>query len=112
VTTETERRRKPGRPRKYGHGRVNSTVRFTAQRHAALKAEADKNGRSISEEVEQRIEQSFNRDVLQDVLESFDNVLDQMRELQHQLAATKRENERLAEMIESAVARDIKGESK
>jgi hypothetical protein len=112
VTTETERRQKPGRPRKYGRGRINATVRFTPERYAALKAGADENGRSVSEEVEQRIEQSFNSDVLRDVLESFDNVLDQMRELQHQYAATKRENARLAELIESVVARATKGESK
>lgn len=48
--------RRRGRPRKYGQGRINATVRFTPERHADLKAAADSNRRSISEEVEARIE--------------------------------------------------------
>jgi hypothetical protein len=56
--------RKPGRPRKYGQGRINATVRFTPKRYAALKSAAKKSGRSVSEEVETRIERSFSNDVL------------------------------------------------
>jgi hypothetical protein len=52
----TDERRRPGRPRKFGQGRINCSVRFTPERYRDLKAEADGNGRSISEEVEFRIE--------------------------------------------------------
>jgi alcohol dehydrogenase class IV len=48
--------RKPGRPRKFGQGRINATVRFTQERYRDLKAAADVSGRSVSEEVEARIE--------------------------------------------------------
>jgi hypothetical protein len=58
TNTETERRRKPGRPRKYGQGRINATVRFTPERYAALKTEADRTGRSLSEQVEAVVEQA------------------------------------------------------
>jgi predicted HicB family RNase H-like nuclease len=51
-------RRKPGRPRKYGQGRINATVRFTPERHAELRAAADQNGRSVSEQVEYLIERA------------------------------------------------------
>jgi hypothetical protein len=87
-------------------------VRFTPERYAALKAEADTNGRSISEEVERRIDESFTGKALQDVLATLDMAFDQIRELQQKLAATERDDERLVEMIELAVARAIKGESK
>jgi hypothetical protein len=123
--TEKTTPRKPGRPRKYGQGRINATVRFTADRYAALKMEAEKSGRSVSEEVEQRIERSFTNDALtemqrelQEVLGSFDMVLDQMRELQQQHrglqqqnAVMKHENEQLIEMIASAADRAGNGES-
>jgi hypothetical protein len=46
----------PGRPRKFGQGRINLTVRSTPERHAALKAAAATSGRSVSEEVEARLE--------------------------------------------------------
>ena len=49
--------RKPGRPRKYEKGRIHATVRFMPERYRDLKAAADNNRRSISEEVEARIEQ-------------------------------------------------------
>jgi hypothetical protein len=52
----TDERRKPGRPRKFGQGRINATVRFTPKTYDALKTAADSNGRSVSEEVEKRIE--------------------------------------------------------
>jgi hypothetical protein len=105
--------RKPGRPRKYGEGRIHATVRFTPEQYAALRAEADGHGRSVSEEVETRIAESFNSGTLQDALATLDSVLDQMRELQHRLAATKRDakrdEEKLAQIVEDAVARVLKG---
>jgi wobble nucleotide-excising tRNase len=64
VTAKDSPTRKPGRPRKYPVGRPHATVRFTPARYAILKAEAEKNGRSLSEEVEARIERSFTDDVL------------------------------------------------
>jgi hypothetical protein len=39
--------------------RINVTMRFTPGTYAALKLKADKQGRSISEEVEYRIDQTF-----------------------------------------------------
>jgi hypothetical protein len=59
VTSEESERRKPGRPRRYGQGRINATVRFTPERYADLKAAAEEQRRSISEEVEARVERSF-----------------------------------------------------
>ena len=50
--------RKPGRPRKFGRGRIKATVRFTPERYEELRIEADHNGRSISEQVEYMIEQT------------------------------------------------------
>jgi hypothetical protein len=55
---EKTSRRKPGRPRKYGQGRINATVRFTPERYAELQAEADQKGRSLSEQVEHMVEQT------------------------------------------------------
>jgi|SRR6516164_8921955 hypothetical protein len=49
--------RKPGRPRKFAEGRINATIRFTPERYAELKAAADKNRRSVSEQVEAMIEE-------------------------------------------------------
>lgn len=57
MTTAVANRR-PGRPRKYGPGRINATVRFTPERYAGLQAEASKHGRSVSEQVEHEIEQA------------------------------------------------------
>jgi hypothetical protein len=108
--------RKPGRPRKYGQGRINATVRFTPEQYAALRAEADRHGRSVSEEVEIRIAESFNSGTLQDALATLDSVLDQMQELQQKLAVTKRDAKRdekkLAQIVEDAVARALKGGNK
>jgi hypothetical protein len=56
-STEKSSRRKPGRPRKYGHGRINVTVRFTLETYIEIKAEAHRHGRSISEQVEYMVEQ-------------------------------------------------------
>ena len=52
--TQTEKSvpRTPGRPRKFGQGRRNVMVRFTPERYAELRAEADRQGRSLSEQVE------------------------------------------------------------
>ena len=49
------RRKKPGRPRKNVPGRINATVRFTPRNYAELKASADSEGRSFSEEIEYRV---------------------------------------------------------
>jgi hypothetical protein len=59
---DLEKQRKPGRPRKYQGGRINATVRFTPQTYAKLKAAADRNGRSVSEQVEFVVERAFWRD--------------------------------------------------
>lgn len=61
---EKTSRRTPGRPRKYGQGRINATVRFTPKRYAALKGAADDAGRSVSEQVEVMIERAFTLDAL------------------------------------------------
>jgi hypothetical protein len=66
--------RKPGRPRKYGQGRINATVRFTPERYAALKAKADRQGRSVSEEVEQRINRTFAEDRTHDIKRDLDEL--------------------------------------
>jgi anion-transporting ArsA/GET3 family ATPase len=58
VEKEKEAARRPGRPRKYGQGRINATVRFTPERYEELRLEADKNGRSVSEQVEHMVEQA------------------------------------------------------
>jgi hypothetical protein len=57
--------KKIGRPRKFAEGRVHATVRFTPDRYADIKKNADAARRSISEEVEARIER----------LAAFDSVL-------------------------------------
>jgi hypothetical protein len=57
--TKKTSRRKPGRPRKYGQGRINATVRFTPERYAELRAEADQQGRSFSEQVEHIVERAI-----------------------------------------------------
>jgi predicted HicB family RNase H-like nuclease len=58
ASLKAEAERKPGRPRKYKGGRIHATVRFTPERHASLKAEADRNGRSVSEQVEAMVERA------------------------------------------------------
>jgi predicted HicB family RNase H-like nuclease len=62
--------RKPGRPRKFGQGRINATVRFTPENHAAVRIAAETQGRSVSEEVEVRVQQSFQNEALIPVLEA------------------------------------------
>jgi len=51
--------RKPGRPRKFGEGRINATIRFTPKRYAEIKEAAGKNRRSVSEQIETMIEELF-----------------------------------------------------
>jgi hypothetical protein len=60
--------RKPGRPRKFGEGRVNYTGRLSAETYAAVRTAAMVQGRSISEEIENRIQQSFQNEALIPVL--------------------------------------------
>ena len=52
TATGTEEERKTGRPRKFPPGRVSVYMRVTRQRAEELKAEAERNGRSVSEQVE------------------------------------------------------------
>jgi hypothetical protein len=92
--TEKTSPRKPGRPRKYRPGRINATVRFTAETYAALRAEAEKQGRSMSEEVEFRIEFSFVQG------ESIRHLLSHIKDL-------KSEKEGVEEAVERAVERAI-----
>lgn len=54
--------------------RVCFAARFTAERHAKLKAEADKHGRSVSEEVEARVERSFSNERLAEIKRGVDQV--------------------------------------
>jgi hypothetical protein len=64
TATEKSVPRTPGRPRKFGQGRRNVMVRFTPERYAELRAEADGQGRSLSEQVEAMIERTVARDTL------------------------------------------------
>lgn len=57
--TKTEGVRKKGRPARYGQGRTSLHVRFTPERIEMLKALADLNGRSLSEQVEYVVERHF-----------------------------------------------------
>jgi|SRR6516225_10205027 hypothetical protein len=136
TTTESgSGRRPPGRPRKYGQGRINATVRFTPERYAALKAEADKQGRSVSEEVEVRVGRSFTDDVLTGIQRGLNEVTAEMSEIGQELLnkalaqidelrARNREletrvtellqeqaltEERLTQIVENAVARALGG---
>jgi Arc-like DNA binding domain len=58
--------RRPGRPR--SQGRINATVRFTPETYEAVRTAAKVQGRSISEEIENRIQQSFQNEALIPVL--------------------------------------------
>lgn len=55
--TEEPQRRRPGRPRRFGTGRIHTAVRFSPERHRELKEAAEGRRRSVSEEVEARIEE-------------------------------------------------------
>jgi len=59
ASTRKERRKPPGRPAKFGQGRVTFTVRSTPERYAQVKQEAIDAGRSISEQVEYLLEQAY-----------------------------------------------------
>jgi hypothetical protein len=124
-------RRKPGRPRKYGQGRINATVRFTAQRIAQLRTEADQNGRSVSEQVEYIVERaSSDRELIANLKRDRDEwadrapediravtayAVEQMdklkamhaAELERMKEAYALQEERLAEIVEAAVARAL-----
>jgi hypothetical protein len=64
--------RKPGRPRKYGQGRINATVRFTAEDYEKLRTAADAKGRSISEEVEARVGTSLLEEKFKDLRDALE----------------------------------------
>lgn len=49
-------KKKVGRPSKYANPRLTLTFRLQQDRYEAIKAEAEKNGRSISEEIERRLD--------------------------------------------------------
>ncbi len=85
MTAEQQDRRKPGRPRKYGEGRVNATVRFTPERYAKLKEQADQHRRSVSEEVEARIERSFFEEGLADIRRGVDQVGQDIQQMWQEL---------------------------
>jgi len=52
-------RKPPGRPSKFGPGRITATVRFSPARYAELKREAIDHGRSVSEQVEYLVERAY-----------------------------------------------------
>jgi hypothetical protein len=117
-------RRKPGRPRKYGQGRINATVRFTPERYAELRTEADQNGRSVSEQIEHMVEQTrLLRELVGQLKVAFSGAnkdgarlrreLDELRaahaaELDRlKAAAYAIEEKQLAEIVEAAVMRAL-----
>jgi hypothetical protein len=115
MTVAKPKRRKPGRPRKYGEGRINATVRFTPKAYDALKTAADDNRRSVSEEVERRIERSLAEErvahiqrgiaqVAKDLQEIAQELLDKAGACIQRLEAAQAHNE---EAIERAVARAL-----
>jgi hypothetical protein len=133
TSSEKTSRRKPGRPRKYGQGRINATVRFTSERHAELQAEAKDQGRSFSEQVEYIVEHaSSDRELIADLRRDRDGwadrspediravteyALEQMDKLKAVYAAElgrmkeayALQEGRLAEIVEAAVTRALQG---
>jgi hypothetical protein len=108
-------RRKPGRPRKYGQGRVNATVRFTPERYAALRAEADQHGRSLSEQVEHIVENAArDRELIADLRRQTEIqgklTAEQMDKLRaaHATELIRWEDKRMAETVEAAVMRALR----
>ena len=106
-------RRKPGRPRKYGQGRINATVRFTPERYAELRAQADANGRSVSEQVEylvnsaiyeQKLVANFRRELEADVASSAEALRAASEKQMKQLEA---EHAKRMEQLEAEVAKRI-----
>jgi DNA repair exonuclease SbcCD ATPase subunit len=92
TTTETGERKRAGRPRKYGQGRITSTVRHTPQLYAELKAAAEEAGRSISEQVEFE-------------LEELRRVGPKLDKLDRDLEAYKADEDRLVEKYEAKIKR-------
>jgi hypothetical protein len=116
TTIEKSSRRKPGRPRKYGQGRINATVRFTPERYAELRAEADQNGRSVSEQIEHMVEQTrLLRELVGQLKISIssankfeaDLMTAHAAELERLKETYAFQEERLAELVEAAVARAL-----
>ena len=109
---ETEAARKKGRPARYGQGRTSLHVRFTPERIATLKALADRNGRSLSEQVEYIVEDHGRVEELvaklarsdaetQSLLAQISDHMDQLWKHQQQIRKLKEENQKL-----KAAARD------
>jgi hypothetical protein len=115
--TEAEKAvvRKPGRPRKFGQGRINATVRFTPERYAKLKELADDSGRSVSEEVEARVERSFTDDRLEEIgrgvakmeAEIANIAMEMLNNAQTRIAELEKAQALSEEMIERAVTRAL-----
>jgi|ERR1700722_5996780 hypothetical protein len=112
TTAKTEEPRKRGRPARYGQGRASLHVRFTPERIALLKALADRNGRSLSEQVEFIVEDHGRVEELvaklarsegeeQALLTQISDHMDQIRRHQDQIRKLKDENQKL-----KAAARD------
>jgi hypothetical protein len=81
--------RRPGRPR--GPNRRNATVRFSPEQYAALQESADRQGRSVSEEVEVRVAKSFSdqeiREAVEHGLDGLNNGLHEVTELMNKVIA-------------------------
>src|SRR5262245_17235367 len=96
--------RKPGRPRKYAGGRQNLTVRFTPEAYAALRAAANHNRRSLSEEVEARIEHSFRNNLVQEIERRFAEgtlaTMQRIAQIENRIAASKRDEVSTEELNE------------
>jgi hypothetical protein len=109
TTVETGAPRKKGRPARYGQGRSSLHVRFTPERIALLKALADHNGRSLSEQVEFVVEDHVRAEKLvtkltaetQGLLAQIYDHQEQIRRHQQQILKLKDENQKL-----KATARD------
>jgi hypothetical protein len=112
TTVETGAPRKKGRPARYGQGRTSLHVRFTPERIVMLKALADRNGRSLSEQVEFVVEDHGRVEELvaklarsdaetQNLLAQISDHMDQIWKLQQQNRKLKEENQKL-----KAAARD------
>jgi hypothetical protein len=124
MTTIESGERKSGRPRRFGRGRINTTVRFTPERYTELKSAADAAGRSVSEQVEFLIEdhQRFEKVLGEVVIPSLDRLEARLEEfvasrdkriataqgtidrLQKERAS---DNERIAEIVAVAVAKTL-----
>jgi hypothetical protein len=99
AAAKTGERRGPGRPQKYGRGRISAHVRFTPEMYAVLKGVADRNGRSVSEQVEFLVERHF----AETAAKSARRVDAKVRALTE---------EQFTQMIEDAVRRALAGRDK